>query len=248
MQGGTFAAQFEHVAEHRDAPAAGFGLRLSQQLQRSAHRRGIGVVAFIDKLDVAHGDACATPLERAELGERFGGLDDGHTGFAGGQKRRQRVGRDMHAARSDGEGQSLAVEFRGDFQPIRTNVPGIEICELFPRQARLADKFTIVRSVPYDRPNTTMADSPLCDDCRREYEAPADRRFHAEPIACPACGPQLTLPIYIYTQIKFGVISEVNAITTVVMLGTITVVAVAIGMIRLYRGVDRRARAWQEAA
>lgn len=42
------------------------------------------------------------------------------------------------------------VEFRGDFRPMRTNVPGIEICELFPRQAKIADKFTIVRSVCHD--------------------------------------------------------------------------------------------------
>ena len=56
-------------------------------------------------------------------------------------------------------------------------------------------RFTIVRDVPYDRPNTTMAGFPMCGDCRREYEDPADRRFHAEPIACPACGPRLSLPI-----------------------------------------------------
>ena len=34
---------------------------------------------------------------------------------------------------------------------------------------------------------------PMCAACRAEYENPADRRFHAEPNACPACGPQLTL-------------------------------------------------------
>ena len=56
-------------------------------------------------------------------------------------------------------------------------------------------RFTIVRSVPYDRPNTTMAGFPLCSDCRLEYEDPLDRRFHAEPIACPVCGPQLSLPL-----------------------------------------------------
>jgi hydrogenase maturation protein HypF len=54
-------------------------------------------------------------------------------------------------------------------------------------------RFTIVRSVPYDRANTTMAGFPLCPDCRREYEEPEDRRFHAEPVACPVCGPQLSL-------------------------------------------------------
>jgi hydrogenase maturation protein HypF len=56
-------------------------------------------------------------------------------------------------------------------------------------------RFTIVRRVPYDRPNTTMAGFTLCGDCRREYEDPADRRFHAEPIACPVCGPRLSMPL-----------------------------------------------------
>lgn len=42
------------------------------------------------------------------------------------------------------------VEIRGDFRPIRTNVPGMEICELFPRQAKLADRFTLVRSVCHE--------------------------------------------------------------------------------------------------
>ena len=56
-------------------------------------------------------------------------------------------------------------------------------------------RFTIVRRVPYDRVNTTMAAFELCGDCRHEYEDPADRRFHAEPIACPACGPQVSLPL-----------------------------------------------------
>ena len=56
-------------------------------------------------------------------------------------------------------------------------------------------RFTIVRSVPYDRPNTTMAGFPLCADCRAEYEDPADRRFHAEPVCCAVCGPRLTLPL-----------------------------------------------------
>jgi hydrogenase maturation protein HypF len=56
-------------------------------------------------------------------------------------------------------------------------------------------RFTIVRRVPYDRPNTTMAAFEMCEDCRREYEDPGDRRFHAEPIACPACGPRLSMPL-----------------------------------------------------
>src|SRR5262249_36406336 len=52
-------------------------------------------------------------------------------------------------------------------------------------------RYTIVRDVPYDRPRTTMAAFTLCAACRAEYEDPADRRFHAEPNACPVCGPSL---------------------------------------------------------
>ncbi len=54
-------------------------------------------------------------------------------------------------------------------------------------------RFTIVRGVPYDRPNTTMAGFEMCAACRREYEDPADRRFHAQPNACPECGPRARL-------------------------------------------------------
>ena len=54
-------------------------------------------------------------------------------------------------------------------------------------------RFTIVRAVPYDRPNTTMSVFEMCSECKSEYEDPGDRRFHAQPIACPQCGPQLQL-------------------------------------------------------
>ncbi len=54
-------------------------------------------------------------------------------------------------------------------------------------------RFTIVRSVPYDRPATSMASFEMCDDCKNEYNDPTDRRFHAQPVACPACGPTIWL-------------------------------------------------------
>ncbi len=54
-------------------------------------------------------------------------------------------------------------------------------------------RFTITRSVPYDRPNTSMGCFPLCADCQREYDNPRDRRFHAQPNACPVCGPKVWL-------------------------------------------------------
>ncbi|KEA52017.1 carbamoyl phosphate phosphatase [Mangrovibacter sp. MFB070] len=53
-------------------------------------------------------------------------------------------------------------------------------------------RLTIIRAMPYDRPNTVMAAFPLCSVCESEYQNPADRRFHAQPVACPECGPQLS--------------------------------------------------------
>ena len=54
-------------------------------------------------------------------------------------------------------------------------------------------RYTITRSIPYDRVSTSMACFPLCARCRAEYENPLDRRFHAQPVACPDCGPRLWL-------------------------------------------------------
>ncbi len=54
-------------------------------------------------------------------------------------------------------------------------------------------RYTIIDSVPYDRPGTTMRHFSMCTSCRAEYDDPSNRRFHAQPNACPACGPQLFL-------------------------------------------------------
>lgn len=52
-------------------------------------------------------------------------------------------------------------------------------------------RYTLIRDLPYDRPNTTLHRFALCPECAREYADPLDRRFHAQPLACPACGPAL---------------------------------------------------------
>lgn len=52
-------------------------------------------------------------------------------------------------------------------------------------------RFTITRSIPYDRAVTSMACFPLCPRCAAEYGDPEQRRFHAQPDACPECGPRL---------------------------------------------------------
>ena len=54
-------------------------------------------------------------------------------------------------------------------------------------------RYTITKSIPYDRPNTTMSVFKMCPDCEKEYHNPEDRRFHAQPNACPVCGPQVKL-------------------------------------------------------
>lgn len=54
-------------------------------------------------------------------------------------------------------------------------------------------RFTVVRSFPYDRERTSMADFIMCPDCQKEYENPSDRRFHSQTNSCFSCGPKLQL-------------------------------------------------------
>ncbi len=67
-------------------------------------------------------------------------------------------------------------------------------------------RFSIVRSIPYDRANTSMSSFEMCDECSAEYLNPEDRRFHAQPIACHSCGPKVWLedsngdPVYLENQ------------------------------------------------
>jgi len=54
-------------------------------------------------------------------------------------------------------------------------------------------RYSIVKTIPYDRPNTTMSVFKMCPKCAAQYEDVTDRRFHAQPVACPICGPKIWL-------------------------------------------------------
>ncbi len=52
-------------------------------------------------------------------------------------------------------------------------------------------RFTVIESLPYDRPRTSMSAFPMCENCQHEYTNPLERRYHAQTTACDACGPTL---------------------------------------------------------
>ncbi len=54
-------------------------------------------------------------------------------------------------------------------------------------------RYSVIESLPYDRPKTTMKQWSLDPFCAVQYHDPSDRRFHAQPIACAACGPHYIL-------------------------------------------------------
>lgn len=78
------------------------------------------------------------------------------------------------------------LEEMADKKNFRYRYPFINCTNCGPR-------YSIVKTIPYDRPNTTMSVFEMCGRCAAQYTDISDRRFHAQPVACPACGPKIWL-------------------------------------------------------
>jgi hydrogenase maturation protein HypF len=88
-------------------------------------------------------------------------------------------------------------------------------------------RLSIIRTIPYDRCNTSMSGFSICPECEKEYHNLENRRFHAQPIACYICGPQAWLerpdgkPV---TASMFSMLDDVDAVCTLLQKGEIVAI------------------------
>lgn len=88
-------------------------------------------------------------------------------------------------------------------------------------------RLSIIKKLPYDRKNTTMANFNLCPECQQDYSDPLNRRFHAQPTACYFCGPKAWLeradgkPV---TADMFSMLDDVDAVCTLIQRGMIVAI------------------------
>lgn len=88
-------------------------------------------------------------------------------------------------------------------------------------------RLSIIRTIPYDRCNTSMEAFPMCQECSQEYNDVTNRRFHAQPVACYACGPQVWLertdgkPV---TAAMFSMVDDIDAVCSLLQKGEIVAI------------------------
>ncbi|MEH2448761.1 MAG: carbamoyltransferase HypF [Nostoc sp.] len=85
-------------------------------------------------------------------------------------------------------------------------------------------RLSIIRAIPYDRCNTSMSAFTMCSECAKEYHDVENRRFHAQPVACYACGPTAWLERAdgkSVTASMFSMLDDVDAVCTLLQKGEI---------------------------
>jgi hydrogenase maturation protein HypF len=88
-------------------------------------------------------------------------------------------------------------------------------------------RLTIIRAIPYDRNNTSMANFSMCKECEKEYQDVENRRFHAQPVACFVCGPRAWLeradgkPVI---SDMFSMLDDLDAVCTLLQKGEIVAI------------------------
>ncbi len=101
------------------------------------------------------------------------------------------------------------IESGPGLKPTVEIAPDTAVCEKCLKEMRSADdrrrghpfinctecgpRYSITYRIPYDRHNTAMNQFPMCPECADEYNDQISRRYHAQPVCCPDCGPQLRL-------------------------------------------------------
>ncbi|WP_138497006.1 carbamoyltransferase HypF [Nostoc sp. PA-18-2419] len=88
-------------------------------------------------------------------------------------------------------------------------------------------RLSIIRAIPYDRCNTSMSAFTMCSECAKEYHDVENRRFHAQPVACHACGASAWLERAdgkTVTASMFSMLDDVDAVCTLLQKGEIVAI------------------------
>lgn len=98
------------------------------------------------------------------------------------------------------------TEYRGEFKPIRTNVPGVEITEMLPRLAKLADKFTLIRSLHHERSEHSGGTNRFLTGYPSVAANLADSEFPdiGSVVANKLAGSSAEIPLYIGNTKFYG--------------------------------------------